>query len=281
MVLESEPQGQGLEISNTWEPLASQVVLLWLTNLALLPNRLNFFPRGPSRWKMKLNHQCFDSTLRRGENAWQYRLPAGALCVQHLWPVPSPQSTNSFLFIFTKACLLTIEGVGETGQTCQILGKDSSFERQRPSSCWCCHDAIFTALSTAWCFKGRGSASAMLLSHINLQHYQEFVLPCSKTDGRKGSRLSLVPLFISMLKVCAWQTQVWNSTMTRHANLSLSCAWCRNSTGVTKWGCWQSFTQLGGLWLVASGTWTGLWLAGAWPYCSISGQRLMIWDSGP
>lgn len=37
MVLESEPRGQGLEISSTWESLASQVVLVCLTNLALLP----------------------------------------------------------------------------------------------------------------------------------------------------------------------------------------------------------------------------------------------------
>lgn len=102
---------------------------------------------------------------------------------------------------------------------------------------------IFTALCTAWHFKDRGSASAMLLSHVTLQHYQEVVLPCGKTDGRTGSRLSLVPLLISIPKVCSWETQVWNSTMTRHANLSPSCAWCRKSTGMKKWGCWQSFMQ--------------------------------------
>lgn len=40
------------------------------------------------------------------------------LFVQHLWPMPSPQSTNSLLLLFTKARLLTFEGVGKTGQTC-------------------------------------------------------------------------------------------------------------------------------------------------------------------
>lgn len=37
------------------------------------PHRLlNFFPIGPSQWKMKLSHQCFDSSLQRG------KIPGGA-----------------------------------------------------------------------------------------------------------------------------------------------------------------------------------------------------------
>lgn len=107
MVLESEPQGQGLEISNTWEPLASQVVLLWLTNLALLPNRLNFFPRGPSRWKMKLNHQCFDSTLRRGEmpGSTDSQLELFVFSICGLCPAHKVL-TASFLSSQRHACLL-------------------------------------------------------------------------------------------------------------------------------------------------------------------------------
>lgn len=101
-----------------------------------------------------------------GKNSWQDWLSAGALCVQHSWPVPSPQSACSLLFLFANTCLLTFEGVGEIGQICWLLGKGASFERLRPSSCWCCHDVISTALGAAWCFKGKGSAT--FLSHTYL-----------------------------------------------------------------------------------------------------------------
>lgn len=45
MVLDSEPRGQGLEISSVLASLASQVVLVHLTNLAfqISPHRLSYF----------------------------------------------------------------------------------------------------------------------------------------------------------------------------------------------------------------------------------------------
>lgn len=140
-----------------------------------------------------------------GKDSWRDCLPAGALCVQHLWPVPSPQSTFSLLFLSSNACMLTFQGVGKIGQICWLLGKEASFERLRPSSCWCCHDVIYAALGAAWCFKGKGSASTKFFSHMYLQHQREMMLPCSKTDGRAGSRLSSVPPFVSILKVCTWK----------------------------------------------------------------------------
>lgn len=72
--------------------------------------------------------------------------------------------TASFSSSQRLACLLLKGWV--SGQTCTILGKDSSFEGQRPNSCWCCHYVIFTALCTTWCFKGQFQFQC----HVALSH---------------------------------------------------------------------------------------------------------------
>lgn len=54
MVLDGEPQDQGLERSSALASLASQVVLAHLTDLAFqtFPHRLSyFFLIGPSQWE--------------------------------------------------------------------------------------------------------------------------------------------------------------------------------------------------------------------------------------
>lgn len=203
-----------------------------------------------------------NSALQRGGNSWPYWLPAGALCVQHLWPLPSPQSTNSLLFLCTRLACLLLKGWVILVRLAKFLAKIHPLKGRDPVlvgavMMWFLQHSAQPGVSKAEVVPVPYCSLTSISNTTKKLHY-----PAVKTHGKAGSRLSLVTLVISFLKVCAWETQVWNSIMTRHANLSPSCAWCRNSTGVKKWGCWHSFIQHGGLCLVASGMWAGLMLAG-------------------
>lgn len=58
-----------------------------------------------------------------------------------------------------------------------------------------------------------------------LQHYSEMILPSSKTDGKAASRLSIVPPFVSILKVYTWKfySGLEKDHNLAHRSLSLLC----------------------------------------------------------
>lgn len=214
MVLDSEPWGQSLEISSTLASLASQVVLVHLTNLAFQTShrRLSyFFPIRPSQWQTQ-SWEVETSVLRLSVtkggrvgvwNSWQYWLPAGALCVQHSWPVPSPQSTCSLLFLFGNACLLTFEGVGKIGQLCWLVGKDASFERQRPGSC---------GAVTMWFLQHsaqHGVSKAVPVPHSSLACISnttvKWCYPSVKLMEEQDPGWAFCHHLFPILKVCTWK----------------------------------------------------------------------------